>query len=187
MNDCQDQDVGPRKFHELLLYLAKGLQSQRYAGATKLNKVLFLAEAEHYRRTGRTITGERYFKRENGPAPHQLRPARQELIDTGQAKLVQVSVGPGIEDEERLVPLREPDTSVFEVEELRVVNEILEIFADWTGRQLTDASHREFSWKAVAMNEEIPFSATLIDLTAEIPDDTTKRILEAARNARAAR
>ena len=80
-------DVG--KFSEMVLHVAGRLQADRAGGATKLNKVLFFAEFTHLRRHHRVISGCEFQKLPHGPAPRQLLPVRQRLIDSGAPELVE--------------------------------------------------------------------------------------------------
>jgi len=66
---------------------AEELIDDRFAGAIKLNKVLFFAEFAHMRVTGRPITGSPYQKLRLGPAPRRLVPVRNRLISAGDATL----------------------------------------------------------------------------------------------------
>ena len=77
------------------------------------------------RQHGQTISGAVYQKLEWGPAPHQLRPVRDYLVATSQAKIVEASLGD--RTEQRLIPLRAADTSVFNSGELAVIDHVLEM------------------------------------------------------------
>ena len=90
---CQydgDMDVAysEEKFVEMVLHVADRLQGDRAGGATKLNKVLFFAEFTHLRRHHQVISGCEFQKLNHGPAPRQLLPVRDRLIESGEANLV---------------------------------------------------------------------------------------------------
>lgn len=75
------------------------------------------------RRHGRPISGAEYFKLKWGPAPRRLLPVRQQLLEEGNARLVD-EVYQGLV-QERLVPMREPDVSLFSPDELAVVDQVV--------------------------------------------------------------
>lgn len=75
LNDDIRVSVNELKLSELLLLLAEELADDRFGGATKANKVMFFAEYANMRLTGRPITGARYQKLKQGPAPRRLLPA----------------------------------------------------------------------------------------------------------------
>ena len=112
------------KLTEMVLYVAAKLRSERSGGATKLNKVLYFADFAHVRRTGRAISGAEYQKLDHGPAPRRLRPIRDRLVASGEAAIVAEDVL-GYK-QQRLVPNRAADTSVFSDEELETIDQVLD-------------------------------------------------------------
>src|ERR1035437_1475045 len=57
------------KLRELVLYIATASEGDEPFGKVKLNKILFFADFEAYRRFVRSITGHEYQKLAQGPAP----------------------------------------------------------------------------------------------------------------------
>lgn len=153
-------DYDERKFAELLLYAAGRLADDPTGGAVKLNKVLFFAEFAHMRRHGRPITGAEYQKLKWGPAPRRLVPVRQQLLDTKTALMEEETYQGFVQ--ERLIPLREPDLSLFTAEELAAVDQVV---GELYGMSATDASlrsHDEVGWQMVEDRETIPFEAAFL-------------------------
>ena len=132
------------KLVELVIYVADGLRDNPAGGATKLNKSLWFSEIEHLRRYGRTVTGAEYQKLEWGPAPRQLMPIRERLTSSGDAEIIEVPLGN--RTEQRLVPLRPPDMSLFTKEEIDVVQGVLRRLSPMTGHQVSRLSHEEPAW-----------------------------------------
>lgn len=99
---------------ELLVLGAGRLTDDEAGGATKLNKVLYVADFAHVRRTGRSITGATHQKLANGPAPRRLLPVRKQLMTCGDAELVERDfLG---YKQNRLIPKQSTDESVFDAE-----------------------------------------------------------------------
>jgi Protein of unknown function (DUF4065) len=73
------RDYDQERLAELIVYIADRLIGDPRFGATMLNKVLFFADFEAYRRTGQSITGAVYQHLPQGPCAHQLLPAIQSL------------------------------------------------------------------------------------------------------------
>lgn len=168
------------KFTEMLLYVAQRLEHDHAGGATKLNKVLFFADFAHVRRFGRPISGASYQKLPNGPAPRRLKPLRQQLIDTGQVKIEKEDfLGYEVH---RLVPLRQPDLSVFSRSEIDTIDHVLGNLAGLNGRQVSELSHEEPGWQLVAEGETIPYEAALVG--ARQVSTPTSRHLETTAAAR---
>lgn len=166
-----------RKFTELVLHVAACLQHDGAGGATKLNKVLFFAEFAHVRRTGHPITGAVYQKLEHGPAARRLKPVRDVLIAKGEASLV-------AEDflgyqQQRLVPLREADLSVFSAEELATIAGVVDDLRGLNARQVSDLSHEEAGWRLVDFGDDIPYEAALVG-ARQVATPTSRRLEQEA-------
>lgn len=123
---------------------------------TKLNKLLFYADFEHYRRYSVSITGLRYVRLPYGPVPDNYEHYYAALFHEEG----------GLEKEERtyhdyvgevFVAASEPDLSVFDTSELRVLTEIRERFEDWTATALTDLSHEEPAYVQTGPGELIDY------------------------------
>jgi hypothetical protein len=148
------------KLSELILYVADKLSSDPTGGATKINKILFFAEFAAVRSRGFPITGVEYRKLENGPAPRRLLPIRKRLIEEG-------SVVPATDDYfgrtiHRLVPRRNFDKTLFDDDELRIVDQVIEAMWGMTARQVSDLSHDEKGWQMVEEGETIPYSSAFL-------------------------
>ena len=72
------------KLAELILYVAEKIQSDRTAGATKLNKYLYFADFSAVRKLGHPITGAEYQRLRHGPAPRRLPPSVTASCGTGK-------------------------------------------------------------------------------------------------------
>lgn len=128
------------KFTEMLMYVAQLLGDDERGGATKLNKALWYAEVRCMRRYGHPITTAEYQKLPWGPAPRRLVPVREALIENGEARTVQDG------DQERLIALRLPDLSLFEQEELRVIEDVVRWLRDMPAWKVSELSHGEPGW-----------------------------------------
>lgn len=153
-------DYDERKFAELVLYVAAGLEKDGAGGATKLNKALYFSEFAHMRAAGRPITGAEYQRLGRGPAPRRLVPVREALINSGAAELAdEVHLG---YIQKRLVPRRKPDLTLFDPGELRIVDQVLHELRLHSGTSASHLSHDEMGWQMVADNETIPYESAYL-------------------------
>jgi len=153
-------DYDEHKFAELVVYVAQRLQGDPAGGAVKVNKVLFYAEFGHMRAHGRPITGAEYFRLPQGPAPRRLVPVRDRLIARGDLQQVKSSYL-GM-TQHRLIPLRDPDLSLFTDDEIETVEQALAALLSLTGAAASDMSHEEIGWQMVEERETIPFEAAYL-------------------------
>lgn len=149
-----------RKLAELIVHVADRLADDRAGGSTKLNKVLFFADFSHVRRHGRPITGAEYQHLPHGPAPRRLLPVRRQLIDAGDAELVEEDfLG---RPQHRLVAHRRADLSAFSADELETIDRVLDDLAGLTGTQVSTLSHEEAAWRHTTDGETIPYELALV-------------------------
>ena len=126
-------------------------------GEIKINKTIVEADAEFYRRYGRTITGaEAFQKLQFGPVPNGVLKAmgtlkRAKIITP---RTVQTPRGP----REEYVALAEPETSQFTGPEIDVMNVAIALLDRYTARGSSDRTH-DALWDEVPMFGQIPIRA----------------------------
>jgi uncharacterized phage-associated protein len=171
-----DVSYDERKLTELIVHVAEQLMTDSFGGATKLNKVLYFADFAHVRKHGRPLTGAEYFKLPHGPAPRRMKPIRERLVSTRQAELrAEQLVG---HRQDRLIPLRSADSSVFTDVELETIGEVIELLRPLTGGQVSALSHEEPGWRLVEFGETIPYATAFV---VKEPGPPSPALVERAR------
>lgn len=148
------------RLKELILHIARQCEGDEAFGAVKLNKILFNADFTAYVKFGRPITGLEYFALEYGPAPRHLKPVLADMVRRKEAAFREDDFH-GYR-QRRTFALREADLSLFDGEEIALVDHIIRDWRDRTGTELSDASHRFIGWKVAAEGETIPYSVALV-------------------------
>ena len=148
------------KFRELIVYIAQQTADEPSFGDTHLNKVLFWSDFRSYSRTGRAVTGARYFKLQYGPAAKPLMGVRDELVEEGAVKVIQPP--PKSKTARKTLPQRAPNVNVFSRAELDLVDEVIVELRGRTATALSRKSHKEPGWRLVEMYEDIPYETSLI-------------------------
>lgn len=149
-----------RKFTELLLYIAVQSDDDPHFASTKLNKLLFACDLFAYGTTGKPITGLRYAKRQYGPAPRKLTTIRERMITNGELAIRELPSGS--HTQQRPIPLRAPDLSVFSGEEIAIVNDVLNVFRRTTARQISEWSHGLCGWAIARDGADIPYEVVFL-------------------------
>lgn len=149
----------PKKFDELLVYIAEKSKDDPKLGDKKLNKLLYFADMTAYRRTGKPITGAAYQHEEHGPIARPLKKARRSL--KGKRLAVKKREYHGY-PQTVTVALDDPDPSVFTEEELAIVDEILDAYKDMDGKEMEDIAHQEPGWQMTVDGEAMPYRYALI-------------------------
>lgn len=165
------------KFRELLLFIAKESEGDPRFGAVKLNKILFYADFIAYRRLGKPITGATYQRLTEGPAPRQMLPIRESMLNNHELAIEVRPYFNGIQ--QRIIALRAPRLEIFDSEELAIVREVIEALWDMTAREASDTSHKELGWLLAKPREVIPYETSW--LSAEpLPQEAEEHGLDVA-------
>jgi hypothetical protein len=80
---------------------------------------------------------------------------------------------------QRLVPLREPDLSVFDADELATIDNVLSDLAGLTAKQVSDLSHEERGWILAEERETIPYFMAFA-ATRQVSTPTSRRLAREA-------
>jgi len=126
------------KFFEAIKYFC----SRERVFKTKLMKLLFYADFDHFKKYAVSITGTRYARLPYGPVPDQFERWLVALTsdDNGIRKEEDWNKDyPG----EVFISNTSPDLSVFSPSELRVLAAVKEFFQNYSAKRLSDFSHNE--------------------------------------------
>ena len=148
------------KFRELLLYVASRCEGDANFGAIKLNKMLFLADFTAYAYLGESISGAEYEALELGPAPRLLKPIRDDMVKNNDI-VVREQTRFGYA-QHRVIPLRDPDLTLFSGAEIALVDHIIEVFREDTGKDLSELTHGMYGWQIAQYKEVIPYSSVFL-------------------------
>ncbi len=147
------------KFRELIVFLAEECRDDPMFGATKLNKLMWRADFVQFFRTGLPITGAKYQRLKNGPAPQALLAVKRELINEGAVTEERRDVG-GYQ-QKRLTARRRPDVSVFSESELDLIRSLVKENWGKSATAMSNDSHG-LAWKTRTNGELIPYEAEYI-------------------------
>ena len=143
------------KFRELILYIAEESRSDPRFGTVKMNKILYYADFEAYRRLGKPITAATYRKLSEGPAAVQMLPQRRILFDSGDVVVERKPYFCGALH--RIVAQRPARTELFAMEELEIVDQVIQGMWHMTAREAAEFSHQELGWQVANYGEAIPY------------------------------
>lgn len=151
-------------------------------GKLKLFKLLFLLDFEHFRRTGRSVTGLTYSAWKFGPVPIEVyqewdapESDFQSAISIVCERIFDFSV-------EMAIPRVRFNEASFTRRELSIMHDIASAYETATAREMVDVTHAENGvWDKVwnngkGINEPIPY-----ELSVALDEPYREAILEAAR------
>jgi len=165
-------DMDPdSRLRELMLYVAHKCSDDPGFGATKLNKILYFSDFLSYLNDGRPVTGTEYMAQQHGPVPKRLVPVRQGLETSGDAvveKRARLA-----HEQHRLIPMREPDLSLFSAKDIAIVDEVIQSLWGRGASEVSLISHG-IAWTVPDEGESIPYQAAFLSNDALTSDDIAR-------------
>jgi hypothetical protein len=139
-------------------------------GAVKLYKILWFADLEHYRLTGRSITGTTaYTKRQYGPVPKGIMQALDALVH--DRKIAKSSENYYGRPKTMFLALSRPDLQAFHADEIAIVD----MYADVICQKHTAASISELThdplWTETEVGADMPIGAASVISGEVTPED----------------
>lgn len=168
------------KFKELVLLLAERSKDDPLMSRVKLNKLLYRADFEMFRRFGQSITGATYIRGEFGPMAKELPIAEDELSQSGYLTWEMREAGPYTQK----VPVATEgaDSSQFSKPELEVIGAALKELAPHGGKGASEWSHEQSSgWQARENGQEIPYASAFVS-TDPLSEKQMERALQRSRD-----
>jgi hypothetical protein len=166
------REFDDRKFHELIVYIARRLPPEAALGTTKLAKLLMHSDFTAYARTGQSITGATYVKQDHGHHPHELTMAEKDLEADEALTIEPVNYfGKRLR---HVTALRNPDMSDFTEDELAVVEGAIRLYGHESASYLTWLSHQEPGWRLATDGEEIPYQTYFLSKEGPTDDDVRR-------------
>lgn len=160
------------RFKAMVHYIIDKCDDPKRLGAIRLNKILFFMDMVAFKKLGRTITDERYVKRQLGPVPKTILATQRALEAEG---LISVR-----EREYANYRMREffsnsdPNTNLFSEAEISIADDFIDIICNnFSANEISEHTH-DMIWDAAAMGEEIPMEATLVSEQGE----PTRQVLD---------
>lgn len=159
----------PREREKLIQAVIFFASNTAHCGKIKLIKLLYLLDFEHFRQTGRNVTGLDYSAWKLGPVPAAFfQEWEQWQTDFADAVAIQPEK---VHDYEllKVVPKVAFDESHFTPRELRLMGELVERFRDERSQPLINFTHAERGpWSKIwdsgrGFNQHIPYSLAIRD------------------------
>lgn len=157
---------------KLLNAIAYFVQNTKYCNTIKLFKLLNFLDFEHYRQTGKSVTGLRYEAWREGPVPKDLWNEIKHQPSADFQKAITVSViRDGLSDEPKRRDFqikKRFESKYFTKRELEIMDRLVFFFVDLTASEMSKYSHSKgMPWHKVYKGERqppapIPYELTLV-------------------------
>lgn len=149
-----------KKYQNAVLYLCRKLKGE-IRGKKKLAKLLYFADFDFFEKYQKSITGDVYNAYPKGPLPAALGEVVDELVSQKMLSVKSVREwGEDYAPTEVFKCLHDPDTTVFDDKELKMLDRIVKRYGGLNGEQLAELSHAEAPYTATEPYQEIPYEFT---------------------------
>ena len=145
-----------KKYLNTVLYLCRKLKGE-VRGKKKLAKLLYFADFDLYEKSQKSITGDVYRALPMGPVPSALEQIIAEMTKKKMLGVEQVEERGGYNPTEVYKCITEPDLSVFDDEEKKMLDRVVIKYGHLNGKQLEELSHAEAPYIGTELRKEIPY------------------------------
>jgi uncharacterized phage-associated protein len=145
-----------KKYQNAILYLCRKLEG-KVRGKKKLAKLLYFADFDLYEKNQKLITGDVYFAFPMGPVPSALEKITVEMAKKKMLGINQSKEMAGYNPTEIYSCLIEPDLSIFNDEEKKMLDRVTTKYGNLNGKQLEELSHAEAPYVGTELRKKIPY------------------------------
>jgi len=153
--------INKKKYEQVIIYLCLKLGG-KIRGKKKLAKLLYYSDFDFFEKFQKSITGDIYNAYPKGPLPSMLNEITSEMVKKKLIKIDSVQ-----EWGARYAPteiykcsIKRPDLSIFNKNEIKMLNRIVRKYGALNGEQLAELSHIEAPYTATEPYKEIPYEFT---------------------------
>lgn len=144
------------KYKEAIVYLCEQSGGE-IRGKKKLAKLLYFLDFDNYEKNHKSITGDTYKKLPMGPFPCAMTAIVSELTKNKRIEMVCEQEKESYNPTEIYRCNGKADTSVFDPEELLILQRVVRNYGHLNGKQLEDLSHAEAPYLATEPKDEIAY------------------------------
>lgn len=134
--------LNKEKYRNAILYFA---HHARNVGRTKLWKLLYYLDFDHFEQFGASVTGDQYWKWENGPVPVAGLAIVRDMEAADDIQVLEEPT-PFANPMYRVIPLREVNKSVFSQSEWDMLEAVARKWQFHSARDMSNATHGERPW-----------------------------------------
>lgn len=143
------------KFKQVLLYVLQEVGARPNVGMTVLYKLLYFIDFDFYEKYEKQLMGLTYIKNTHGPTPREFVKVVADMKEAQE--LVEVKSKYFTHEQKKFLPNKTPDLSQLSAQELEMIDDVLQRYADKSASTLSDMSHRDTPWQATNDGENIDY------------------------------
>lgn len=152
--------INKKKYEQVIIYLCSKLGGE-IRGKKKLAKLLYYLDFDFFEKFQKSITGDIYNAYPKGPLPSMLGEITADMVKKGLLEVKSKKEwGEEYAPTEIFKCSTKPDISVFNKDEIKMLNRIAKRYGALNGEQLAELSHAEAPYSATELYKEVPYEFT---------------------------
>ena len=145
------------KFKEVLIYILNKVGSKPNIGETVVYKLLYFIDFDYYEKFEEQLIGASYIKNHYGPTPLEFR----KIVDLMEKnkEIEKVKSEYYSFPQTKYFPLRNPDLSRLNANEIQLIDGVLSRLSDMNASQISEYSHNDVPWLTTEKGEVIEYES----------------------------
>lgn len=146
-----------KKFKEVLLYILGKVGAKPNVGETVLYKLLYFMDFNYYEKYEEQLIGATYIKNHHGPTPVEFQAIINEMIQNKEIEIVKSKYFHHLQ--KKYLPHQEPDLSVFNANEIKVIDDVLQKLSGMNASTISEYSHQDIPWMVTPERQKIDYES----------------------------
>ena len=146
-----------KKFKEVLLYILGKVGAKPNVGETVLYKLLYFIDFNYYEKYEEQLIGATYIKNHHGPTPIEFQTIVNEMIENKEIEIVKSKYFQHLQ--KKYLPHQEPDLSVFNANEIKVIDDVLQKLSGMNASTISEYSHQDVPWIVTPERQKIDYES----------------------------
>lgn len=150
--------IDTKKYENAILYLCEELGGS-LQGKKKLAKLLYFIDFDRYeyKESSKSVTGDIYKSWKMGPVPSHFVQVIENMQKTGILKVAETESANGYLPAATYSSNTKPDMSVFDKDDICILERVVSRYGRLNGKQLEDLTHTEAPYVGTDLNDEIAY------------------------------
>lgn len=153
--DCDTNKFKADKLKNVLLYIAQEIGAYPNIGRIAICQIIYLCDISYYRQYKAKLTGANYYRNFTYVLPKELETTVRAMID--EKLIEQVETKFFVDDLTKYLPVKKPDLSVLNGQELKHIDEQLVLLRNKTAKELCNLIIEDSSFKSTDLGQEIKY------------------------------
>jgi len=145
------------KFKEVLIYILGKVGAKPNVGETVLYKLLYFIDFNYYEKYEEQLIGATYIKNHHGPTPIEFQAIVNEMIENKEIEVVKSKYFQHLQ--KKYLPHREPDLSIFNANEIKLIDDVLQKLAGMNASTISEYSHQDVPWIVTPERQKIDYES----------------------------